>query len=172
MYRSILLLVALVALVSGVRAQAPDNPRMIIETEKGTITIEFFQADAPKSVEHILGLARRNFYRAQRIHRVERTLVQFGDRNSRDMTRREWWGRSGSGTPIGVAEFNDHSHGRGAVSLAHGGNAAAADSQMFIVKVASPPLDGKHVVIGRVVSGMDVVDQLEVTDRLKNVTVE
>jgi peptidyl-prolyl cis-trans isomerase B (cyclophilin B) len=172
MYRSILLALALVAVVAGVRAQAPENPRMVIETDKGSITIEFFQADAPKSVEHILELARRNFYRAQRIHRVERSLVQFGDRTSRDMTRREWWGRGGSGTPIGVAEFNKHSHVRGAVSLAHGGNAAAADSQMFIVKVASPALDGKHVVIGRVVSGMDVVDRLEVADRLSNVTVQ
>ncbi|MFO7303430.1 MAG: peptidylprolyl isomerase [Acidobacteriota bacterium] len=172
MRRFALLIACLLVLAPALLAQEkPANPRMIIETAKGSIEIEFFRDEAPKSVEHILGLARRNFYRAQRIHRVERTLVQFGDRNSRDMTRRDWWGRGGSGTPIGVAEFNKRSHVRGAVSLAHGGNPAGADSQMFIVKVASPGLDGKHVVIGRVVQGMDVVDRLEVADQLKQVTV-
>jgi len=171
-HRLSLVFAALFALASGIGAQGTANPRMVIETEKGAITIEFFQSDAPQSVAHILELANDNFYRAQRIHRVERTLVQFGDRVSRDMTRRAWWGRAGSGSPIGVAEFNDHSHVRGAVALAHGGNPAAADSQMFIVKVASPGLDGQHVVIGRVVSGMDVVDTLEVADRLTQVTIE
>lgn len=167
-----LLLLACCLLLTPVLLAQGGNPRMVIEMEKGTIEIEFFQSDAPKSVEHVLALARRNFYRAQRIHRVEGSLVQFGDRVSRDMTRRDWWGRSGSGTPIGVAEFNDRSHVRGAVSLAHSGNPANADSQLFIVKRASPGLDGKHVVIGRVVSGMDVVDRLEVTDQLRQVTIE
>ena len=97
--------------------------------------------------------------------------MQFGDPTSRDVSRRDWWGRAGSGTPIGVAEFNKHKHVRGAVSLAHTGDARYADSQLFICKAAMPALDGKHVVVGQVIKGMEVVDRLVVTDVLKNVTV-
>lgn len=165
---------AAVATIEGQRAAGsapPPGPTMTIETVKGTVEIRFFPDDAPKSVAHILALAKRNFYRGQRVHRVERTLVQFGDPTSRDMSRRDWWGRSGSGKPVGVSELNKRLHVRGAVALAHSGNASYADSQMYIMKVASPSLDGKHVVIGQVTRGMDVVDKLEVTDLFKQVTI-
>jgi cyclophilin family peptidyl-prolyl cis-trans isomerase len=144
---------------------------MAIETVKGAIEIQLFRSESPKSVDHVLDLAKHNFYRGQRIHRVEASLVQFGDPVSRDMSRRDWWGRAGSGSPIGVAEFNKHKNVRGAVGLAHTGNAAYADSQLYICKAAMPSLDGKHVVIGQVVKGMDVVDKLQVADVLRNVTV-
>jgi cyclophilin family peptidyl-prolyl cis-trans isomerase len=178
--RKIMLLVSMCLLVLAGSAEAQraggpadgSGPKLIIETAKGVIEIQLFQADAPKTVEQIVGLAKRNFYRAQRFHRVERTLVQFGDPASRDMTRREWWGRSGSGNPIGVAEFSKRTHARGVVSMAHPGNAINADSQMFILKTAVPSYDGKHVIIGRVTRGMDVVDQLAVGDQLKQVRVE
>lgn len=176
--RKIILLLSMCLLVLTGSAQAQraggpaEGPVLIIETAKGVIGIQLFQADAPKTVEQIIGLTKRNFYRAQRFHRVERTLVQFGDPASRDMTRREWWGRSGSGNPIGVAEFSKRTHARGVVSMAHPGNAINADSQMFILKAAVPAYDGKHVIIGRVTRGMDVVDQLTVGDQLKQVRVE
>ena len=60
---------------------------------------------------------------------------------------------------------------RGAVSLAHSGDAKLADSQLFIMKAAGPSLDKKHVVIGQVTAGMAVVDALRVTDTIKLVTV-
>lgn len=153
------------------RGSAPTGPVVTIETAKGTIAIGLFPDEAPKSVEHILALVKRGFYRGQRIHRVERTLVQFGDPVSRDVSRRDWWGRSSSGNPIGVAEINKRPHVRGAVGLAHSGDARYADSQIYIMKAASPGLDGKHVVIGQVIRGMDVVDALQVTDVLKMVTI-
>jgi cyclophilin family peptidyl-prolyl cis-trans isomerase len=166
----------LAALTAAVGAQgaggAADNPRLVFETPKGEFTIEFFPADAPKTVEQLLSLAKRNFYRGQRVHRVERSLVQFGDPTSRDVSRKAWWGRSGSGRPVGVAEFSKRTHSRGMVSMAHSGNAAAADSQMFILKTATPSYDGKHVIVGRVTSGMDVVDRLAVGDLFKQVRLE
>jgi cyclophilin family peptidyl-prolyl cis-trans isomerase len=153
-------------------AQAqPAGPTLEMATAKGTIQIRLFPADAPKSVEHILALVKRNFYRGLRIHRAEGSLVQFGDPTSRDVSRRDWWGRAGSGQPIGVSEINKRPHVRGTVSLAHGGNPQSADSQIFIMKAASPSLNGKHVVIGQVTSGMNVVDQLRVTDVIKNITI-
>lgn len=142
-----------------------------METAKGTIEIEFFQTDAPKSVAQIVGLAKRNFYRGQRFHRVEASLVQFGDPASRDVSRQAWWGRSSSGNPIGEAEFNRHTHVRGAVSLAHSGSARGADSQLFIMKTASPGLNKVHVVIGRVTRGMEVVDKIQVADLIKQATI-
>lgn len=152
-------------------AAAAAAPLMTIETPKGTIEIRLFQAEAPKSVEKILALVKRNFYRGQRIHRVEGSLVQFGDPTSRDVSRKDWWGRMGSGQPVGVAEFNKRQNVRGAVGLAHGGDPKYADSQIYILKAASPSLNGKHVVIGQVTRGMEVVDKLQVTDVLKNVAV-
>ncbi len=150
---------------------APPGPTLTLETAKGAIQIRLFRAEAPKSVAHIVALVKNNFYRGQRIHRVEGSLVQFGDQTSRDMSMRDWWGRRGSGRAIGVAELNKRPHVRGAVSLAHSGDPRYADSQLFIMKAASPSLNGKHVVIGQVTSGMAVVDALRVTDIIKQVTV-
>ena len=151
-------------------APAPAGPIVTIDTAKGAFVIQFFPADAPKSVEHLVALVKRNFYRGQRIHRVEASLVQFGDPTSRDVSRRDWWGRAGSGEPIGVAEFNKRKHVRGTVALANTGNAKSADSQLYICKAAMPSLDGKYVIVGQVIKGMEVVDRLQIADVLKNVT--
>lgn len=149
------------------------DPVLVIETAKGTIEIQLLASEAPKSVEHILALAKRNFYRGQRFHRVTETLAQFGDPTSRDMSRIDYWGTGGSGRPIGVAEFSKRlSHQRGTVALAHGGSPLAADSQLYIMKAASPSLNGKHVIVGRVTAGMPVVDRIVKTDRLVNVSLK
>lgn len=177
---SLLVLAAscLSASAPALRAQAPAAaPTIVIETEKGTILIRTFPDKAPKTVAHIVDLVKKNFYNAQRIHRVVKgQLVQWGDKMSRDMTYREWWGRSpggSSGNPIGVAEFTKGlRHTAGSVSMAHAGNPALADSQIFICLAPMPSLDGKHVIFGEVTEGLDVVRKLVVTDRLKRVTVK
>lgn len=154
---------------------AVPQPQLIIQTAKGTITIELFPDTAPKSVDHILALVKSGFYRSQRVHRVVAgQIVQFGDKRSRDMTLREWWGRGsegGSGNPIGVAEISKkHLHIRGAVGLAHTGDPRGADSQIYITTRAMPSLDGKYTVIGQVTSGIDVAAKLKVEDEIKEVT--
>ena len=99
--------------------------------------------------------------------------MQFGDPQSRDMTRRDYWGNGNSGSPIGVFELSKtRTHVRGAVGLAHSGNPLGADSQLYIMKTPSPSLDGKHAVIGRVTSGMAVVDRIAVEDMIKNATIK
>ena len=102
--------------------------------------------------------------------------MQWGDKMSRDMTYREWWGRSpggSSGTPIGVAEFSKGlKHRPGSVSMAHSGNPAFADSQIFICLAAMPNLDAKHVIFGEVSEGLAVARTLAVADRLKRVTIQ
>jgi len=149
------------------------NPVLVFETVKGTFEIELFASEAPKSVEHILALMKRSVYRGQRFHRVTPSLVQWGDPQSRDMTKRDSWGQGNFGRPIGVFEWSKtRSHVRGAVGLAHSGNPIGADSQLYIMKTPSPGLDGKHAIIGRVTTGMAVVDKIAVADQIKNATVK
>ena len=148
------------------------SPVMVIETEKGTIEIQLFQSEAPKSVDHLIALVNKSFYRSQRFHRVETSVVQFGDPQSRDMTKQGSWGTGSSYNPIGVVELSKRKNVRGMVGLAHSGNARLADSQLYILKRANPTLDGQHVIVGQVISGMAVVDKLERADMLKMVTIK
>ena len=170
------LLIGSTAWPAAQRAAKPAaaNPVIVFETAKGTIEIELFAADAPKSAAHLLDLVRHNFYRGLRFHRVESTLVQVGDPQSKNVAMEAYWGTGGSGTPIGVAEISrTHTHTRGAVGLAYGGrDARFADSQFYIMKTASASLDGKYTVVGRVTAGMDVVDKIQKKDVVKNAYVK
>ena len=154
--------------------QTPANPILVLDTAKGTIEIELLHGDAPKSVDYIVDLVKKGFYRGQRFHRSEAALVQVGDVTSRDVTKKEWWGRSGSPVPaIGVAEISRKLiHVRGIVGLAHTGNPASANSQFYIMKDSSPSLNGKYTIIGRVKVGMPTVDTIKVGDILKNATIK
>lgn len=148
---------------------APAAPVLVLETVKGTIEISFFPVEAPKSVEHIVRLVRNSHYRGQRFHRFEPSLVQFGDPRSRDMTLKDHWGSGGSGKVINAFEVSKkRQHVRGAVGLGHSGNPMAADSQLYIMKRASPSLDGKYAIVGQVTAGMAVVDKIEMADSIKN----
>jgi cyclophilin family peptidyl-prolyl cis-trans isomerase len=159
---------ALVVLPAAGQKPAPD-PVMVLETAKGTIEIQLFASEAPKSVAQIAALVRRSFYRGQRFHRVTPSLAQVGDPRSRDMTYREHWGSGGSGTPINAFEVSKkRTHQRGTVGLGHAGNPMAADSQFYIMKAASPSLDGKYAIVGQVTSGMAAVDKIVETDVIKN----
>lgn len=175
----VLMIVVVMAALCGAAvgqpaAAPPTGPVIVMETAKGTVEIELFQQEAPKTVAHILELVKRRFYNGQRIHRVEKNfVVQWGDPQSRDMTKRDRWGREGSGKPIGVAELSKkRSHRRGAVGMAHAGDPAQADSQMYIMLSDRPALDGKYAIIGQVIAGMEVVNKLEVGDVIKRVSVK
>ena len=155
------------------------GPVIVFETVKGTFEVETYPNEAPRSVEHILTLVKRNFYNGLRVHRlVPGFVVQFGDPQTRDMTRRAAWGTRGSGRPIGVAEISPkRPHRLGAVALAHGGDPRGADSQLYIAlsgvdepRIAN--LEGDFTVVGQVISGMDVVSKLQVTDIIRRATVK
>lgn len=150
------------------------GPVVVVETSKGTIEFETYPNEAPKTVAHITGLTKRKFYDGTRVHRVVKGfVVQFGDPQSRDMTKKNLWGTGGSGKPIGVGEMSPkRTHTRGAVAMAYAGDPAKADSQMYITLAPQPGLDGKYTVFGSVISGMDVVDTLEIGDIVKRVAVK
>jgi len=151
-----------VALGGTPAAQKPAAlPVIVLDTVKGTIEIELWPNEAPKSVEHILTLVRRNFYRGLRFHWVNSAVAQVGDPATRDVTKKETWGQGGSGTRIGVEEFSKRKFARGSVGISHSDGAKNSDSQIFVSKAANPNLDGKYIMIGRVM--MDI---------LRNVTVK
>jgi cyclophilin family peptidyl-prolyl cis-trans isomerase len=160
--------------VADARPSPGAGPVIVFETVKGSFEIETYPNEAPKSVEHILALVRRNFYNGQRVHRVVKgQLVQFGDPQTRDMTKRNIWGTGGSGKPIGVSEVNPkRKHLVGSVALAHNGDPRSADSQMYIMFIAQPKYDKDYTVIGRVISGMAVVQKLQETDIIRRATVK
>jgi peptidyl-prolyl cis-trans isomerase B (cyclophilin B) len=124
-----------------------------MQTNHGTIELELFDDDAPKTVENFTKLARDGFYDGVIFHRViPDFMIQGGDPTG-----------TGSGGP-GYQfedEFNDHRVERGALAMANAGPDTNG-SQFFIVTAdACPWLDGKHTVFGRVAGGMDVVDTIE-----------
>lgn len=157
-------------------AAATSGPTIVVETSKGTFEFKTFPDTAPKTVAHIVSLAKRGFYNGQRVHRmIPGFVVQFGDPLSKDMSQREMWGTGDSGKPIGVAEMSKaHRHNKkGMVAMAHGGDASkTADSQMYITLAPQPQLDADYPVFGEVTSGLDVVDKLQVLDVIKRVTVK
>lgn len=157
--------VVAIALVSIADAQ-PSAPVIVVDTVKGTFEIETYPDDAPKAVAHVVQLVRRGFYDGLRVHRaVPGFVAQWGDPRSRDVVQEVEWGRgaaASSGTPIGVAEMNrKHTHTRGAVAMAHQGDPARADSQIFVTLADRPDLNGRYAVWGHVVSGDDVPARLE-----------
>jgi peptidyl-prolyl cis-trans isomerase B (cyclophilin B) len=150
---------------------------IVLDTSKGVIEFETYPNEAPKTVAHILALVKRGFYNGQRVHRVAPNfVVQFGDPQTRDMTKKETWGRgpgAGSGKPVGVAEpHKNRGHKLGSVAMAHAGNPAQADSQIYITLRPTPELNGKYTVFGQVISGMDVVSKIEIGDVIKKATVK
>ena len=149
------------------------GPVIVVETVKGTFEFETYPNEAPKTVARIVELVNKRFYNGQRVHRVVPNFVmQLGDPATRDMTRQADWGRGGSGTPVGVAEITkSRTHVKGAVAMAHAGDASKADSQWYVTLSPQTRLDGQYTVFGKVISGMDVVAQLQVTDRIIRVTV-
>ena len=174
-------LIAVLALATPALAQTgaaqatpPAGPVLVFETEKGIFEIETYPSIAPKTVDHIVGLVQKRFYNGLRVHRVVRNfVVQLGDPQTRDMTKKDSWGTGGSGKPIGVAEFSKNiRHAIGMVSMAHAGDPNRADSQFFIVIGPASHLDGKHQIWGKVSAGMDVVNKLAVPDRIIRATVK
>lgn len=150
------------------------GPIIVIETEKGTFEFETYPNEAPKTVAHIVLLVNKRFYNGQRVHRVvPGFVIQMGDPATRDMTKRADWGRGSSGTPIGVAEFSKtRTHVKGAVAMAHAGDATKADSQFYVCLNDVHRLDGAYTVFGKVISGMDVVAKIAVEDRIIRATVK
>lgn len=165
----VLVACALAAVHRAFAQASGTGPVIVVETSKGAFAFETFPKEAPATVAHVVALVRNGFYDGQRVHRaLAGFVVQFGDPQSRDLTKRELWGRgaaAASGQPIGVAEITrKRVHKQGAVAMAHMGDPAKADSQIYITVASRPDLDGRYAVFGQVIGGDDVPARLQVGD--------
>ena len=166
------LVVSLLALAGAAGAQ-PKAQRAVITLEKGgEIAVEFFPADAPKTVENFLKLAGQGFYDGTTFHRVvPGFVVQGGDPLSKTLPAGN--PRIGTGDPGYKikAEFNKQRHDRGVLAMARSQDPDSAGCQFYITLAPTPHLDGQYTVFGRVTSGMNVVDGIRANDRIKSVKI-
>ena len=133
------------------QAAGPEDT-LLLELKDGTVVIEMLPQLAPRHVARIKELARRGFYDGVPFHRViEGFMAQTGDPTGT--------GTGGSGQKL-AAEFNGEPHTRGAVSMARAQSPDSADSQFFICFGDATFLDRKYTVWGRVIEGMEHVDQI------------
>ena len=159
-----LIVVALLASARAVVAQP--GPVVVVETTKGAFAFETYPSEAPKTVAHVLQLVRDGFYDGQRFHRaLPGFLVQWGDPRSIDAKSERDWGRgdaASSGAAVGVPEMSKkRTHTKGAVALAHPGDPAKGDSQIYVTLADRPDLDGRYTVFGRIIAGAEVPARVE-----------
>ena len=134
--------------------------RVLLKTSKGEIEIELYPKKAPLAVANFLKLTAAGFYDGTKFHRVIKGfMIQGGDPFSRGKDG-SLYGRGGPGYTF-ADERNNISLVRGVLAMANAGPNTNG-SQFFIITAdATPWLDGKHTPFGRVISGMDVVDEIE-----------
>ena len=134
------------------------------DTDRGTIRIELAADRAPLTVANFVNLARRGFYDGLGFHRVIADFMIQGGCP-------EGSGRGGPGYRFEDEANNGLGHQRGVLSMANAGPNTNG-SQFFITHVATPWLDGKHTVFGKVVEGLDVVDAVRQGDHIKSIRIE
>jgi peptidyl-prolyl cis-trans isomerase B (cyclophilin B) len=152
---------------------AGKSPTAILTIEQGgEIVLEFFPEDAPRHVQNFVKLVNQKFYDGQRVHRVEPNfVVQFGDPQSRTLPLNDLkMGSGGPGYTI-KAEFNTRPFDRGILGMARTNDPDSAGSQVYIMLGPAHFLNGKYTAFGRVASGMGVVDQIKVGDRIKSIKI-
>jgi cyclophilin family peptidyl-prolyl cis-trans isomerase len=138
-----------------------------IETEKGDLVLELFAADVPVTVNNFVFLACDGFYDGLTFHRVVREpspfVVQGGDP--------EGDGRGNPGYYIND-EISEHTHVKGALSMARTSEPNTNGCQFFICLAARHDLDGHYSVFGQLIEGWDVLDRIEVGDVINRITIE
>lgn len=144
-----------------------------IITDKGSMKVEFYEKDAPKTVKNFIDLAEKGYYDGLSFHRViPDFVIQGGCPNSREGAK----GMPGTGGPgykidcetSGENQFHD----RGVLSMAHAGKNTGG-SQFFVChsRRNTAHLDRVHTCFGKVTEGLDVIDQIKAGDRIQKIVV-
>jgi len=145
----------------------------IIKTNKGEMKVEFYDADAPKTVANFVKLAKDGYYDGLKWHRVlPDFVIQGGCPNSKDGAS----GMAGTGGPGYKIDWeldggNQH-HERGVLSMAHAGRNTGG-SQFFVChsRNNTAHLDGNHTCFGKVVDGLEVIDDIREGDSIESIVV-
>jgi peptidylprolyl isomerase len=132
-----------------------------IETNKGKIVIDFFDAERPDTVGNFVKLAKSGFYDGVKFHRVIRNfMIQGGDPLTKEDSKMSMWGTGGPGYKFNDEITAGNRNNAGTISMANAGPNTNG-SQFFINLRDNNFLDPKHTVFGHVVEGMDVVTAIE-----------
>ena len=136
------------------------NEVAVIKTNEGDMVIEFWTDAAPNTVENFKKLARQGFYDGTIFHRIVKGfMIQGGDPNSKDPAKESSYGQGDPGYKV-KAEFNNHSHDRGVISMARGPDPDSAGSQFFICLAPVRRLDGQYTTFGKLIKGDDVLQKI------------
>jgi cyclophilin family peptidyl-prolyl cis-trans isomerase len=131
----------------------------VLETEKGSIEISFFNQEAPKTVTNFTQKVIGKLYDGSSFHRVEReSLIQTGSRFQSIET-----------LPL---EISDHKHVRGAIAMAKEEGASVSDASEFYICLRDlPDLDGGYTVFGKVIKGIEITDRIAQGDKITKATI-
>ena len=144
------------------------NEVAVIKTSEGEMVMQFWTDAAPNTIENFKKLARQGFYDGTTFHRIVKGfMIQGGDPNSKDPAKENSYGQGGPGYNI-KAEFNDHSHERGVISMARGPDPDSAGSQFFICLAPVPRLDHQYTTFGKLIKGEDVLEKIGDTPVTRN----
>lgn len=137
------------------------SKKVTIQTAKGPIVLEVYPKKMPVTVENFDKLVNSNFYDGLTFHRVQDWVIQGGDPQGNGM--------GGPGWTIPLETNPELKNVRGAVAMARSLDPNSAGSQFYILKKDMPSLDGQYAVFGKVIQGMEVVDQIQPGDKMESV---
>ena len=170
LFATLLTAVVLVA-EEKIQKEAPmnsSNEVAVIKTSEGDMVVQFWTDAAPKTIENFKKLARSGFYNGTIFHRiVKEFMIQGGDPNSKDPAKEDSYGAGGPGYKI-KAEFNDHPHDRGVISMAREPDPDTAGSQFFICLAPVHRLDHQYTTFGKLIKGDDVLEKIGATPVERN----
>jgi peptidyl-prolyl cis-trans isomerase B (cyclophilin B) len=136
------------------------NEVAVIKTSEGEMVVEFWRDAAPNTIDNFKKLARSGFYDGTIFHRiVANFMIQGGDPLSKDPSKESRYGSGGPGYRV-KAEFNDHRHEKGVLSMAREPDPDSAGSQFFICLAAVPRLDHQYTTFGKLIKGEAVLDKI------------
>lgn len=136
------------------------NEVAIIKTSAGDMMVQFWSDAAPETIANFKKLARSGFYNGTIFHRIVKGfMIQGGDPNSKDPAKESSYGAGTAGYRI-KAEFNDHPHDRGVISMAREPDPNSASCQFFICLAPVHRLDHQYTTFGKLIKGEDVLDKI------------
>ena len=156
----------MIASVKEVRSEEEKKPMntsneiAIIKTSEGDMVIEFWTDAAPKTIENFKKLAHAGFYNGTAFHRIVKGfMIQGGDPLTKDPSKESSYGSGNAGYRI-KAEFNDHPHDRGVISMARETAPDSASCQFFICLAPVHKLDHQYTTFGKLIKGDDVLEKI------------
>lgn len=163
----LLCVLCLAVAMRGVRGEGEIKPMnssanevAVIKTSEGDMVVQFWNDAAPNTIENFKKLARAGFYNGTIFHRIVKGfMIQGGDPLSKDPAKEDRYGTGGPGYKI-KAEFNDHPHERGVISMAREPDPDSAGSQFFICLASVPRLDHQYTTFGKLIKGEDVLEKI------------